>query len=564
MKSMKLLFGVMPLLGLFGSVFGNQLALERPYEPVELRGDKLAGFYGYPVNEIFLYAWNDTTKSWRMMPFQIDERVYAVDPYDEEHMRHSYFLPDDGLLDVDDELVFMVADMGDRAPDMGWIDNPESKAFQRIELRAVDRENAALAAYAYLFRSATITESVPMPYGLGEDSLLDQIESKFYTVSLDDTVGLVENISIKPPFGSGVDIFDRQKIRAKAVLGAGPFGDLRFNKVDERWIKLLPGYRKVTSKPVVRLIREVRQTFALGIPLLEEKMAFYITARFYPFNGRVTGGSALDSESLRRAMPAWEDPYINFIALRQSWDLNVHASGMLFYNNRNRAIPIDGQSDLVDAQIDRPVYEWTMVTGSQGTLFSMTVLPDTVADAISLYYYDNSQGGTGDAAAYKFEDTGDFASYGDFGLTMYNAKSLELKFEMYFLPSSVSTAEQAVKIAHSVGVPVDIQPSVTHVADRSIAAAPQSFVLAQNYPNPFNPETTISFVLHRPMAITLQIFDAHGRRVRRLASGFYAAGGYQTRWDGCNENGLAVASGVYFYQLTGESQTSRNKLLLMR
>ncbi len=544
----------------------SRLPAERPYEPVVLRGGVLSAFFTYPVDEVFLYAYDSATQSWRMMPFQIDERIRAADPNNEENLRHTYFLPDDGLIDDDDELVFMVRDMGDQAPEKGWIDNPESKAYQRLELRGYDPDDASLDAYAYLFRSATIIEPVPTPYEFSYDLDADQVESKYYMVGLDKVVGLVEDIKIKPPFGSGTDIFDRQKLRATADLSISGF-EIPFTAQQELLLKLVSVSKDsnhVMAKPVVRYIREARQTFRLGPKQLENAMTFYVNAKFYPFNGRVIGGSALDTESLKRAMPGSEDLWINFTHLRQSWDLNANAAGMLFYNKRNAGVVIDGKPDAVDYKIDRPVREWNLVTGAQGALFTMTSLPDTVAKSISLYFYDNKAGGTGDPDSLYYYDTGDGASYGDFGLSMWGAKSLELSFEMYFLPNSVNTSAQAEKIAHAVEKPVWINYRATGVAGRPADFFPESFTLAQNHPNPFNQETRIAFSLPRAEGILLQIFDAQGRLVRKLADGTYAAGEHRVNWDGRDESGAALASGIYFYQLSGENRAARHKLLLLR
>ena len=542
------------------------LIAERPYEPVVLRGGVLSAHYGYPVNEVYLYAWDGGSGSWRMMPFQIDERIRTIDPNgDGESQRHTYFIADDGLIDDDDELVFMVRDMGEKAPERAWIPYADSKEFNRIELRVYDPDDPALDAYAYLYRSPTITEAVPAPYEFAYDSAADRVDSRYYSVALDAKVGLVKDIVIKPPFGSGLDIFDRQKIRAYAVVGGGPLGNMEFPKVSEFLIKMEPGYREVTRKPVVRLVREVRQTFNIGIADLEEGMTYYVTTRFYPFNGRVAGGAALDSASLKMALPRWDDPFILFEVLRQSWDLNANAAGMRFYNKHNNGILVDGVPDAVDKAIERPIRDWNLVTGSQGTLFAMTVLSDTVAKSISLYYYDNSSGGTGDPDSLGFYDTGDGASYGDFGFSMWNAKSLELSFEMYFLPNTVNTIEQAQKLAHAVEKPVWVSSySTTDVTGRPDGTVPASFRLAQNFPNPFNQETAISFFLPRTEQIALDIFDSQGRLARHLAEGRFSSGEHHLRWDGHDESGRTLPSGIYYYQLTGEVQTARQKLLLLR
>ena len=97
---------------------------------------------------------------------------------------------------------------------------------------------------------------------------------------------------------------------------------------------------------------------------------------------------------------------------------------------------------------------------------------------------------------------------------------------------------------------------------------PEETALHRNYPNPFNPETWIPYQLAESAEVTLTIYDMNGRLVRRLAVGHQGAGMYQSRsravyWDGRNQLGESVASGLYFYTLTaGEFAATRRMLIL--
>ncbi len=91
----------------------------------------------------------------------------------------------------------------------------------------------------------------------------------------------------------------------------------------------------------------------------------------------------------------------------------------------------------------------------------------------------------------------------------------------------------------------------------------QHFVLHQNYPNPFNPETTISFELAEPDLVSIEIFNTRGQKIRRLLNKHYGTGQHNVAWDGCDEQGRAVSSGVYFYRMqTAQKSLSRKMLLL--
>ncbi|MGH7455157.1 MAG: FlgD immunoglobulin-like domain containing protein, partial [bacterium] len=80
-------------------------------------------------------------------------------------------------------------------------------------------------------------------------------------------------------------------------------------------------------------------------------------------------------------------------------------------------------------------------------------------------------------------------------------------------------------------------------------AAPSTYALFQNYPNPFNPSTEIRFQLPEASHVTVRIFNALGQEIRRLEDRQYEAGVHSVRWDGKDNAGNAVSSGVYLYQL---------------
>jgi hypothetical protein len=88
--------------------------------------------------------------------------------------------------------------------------------------------------------------------------------------------------------------------------------------------------------------------------------------------------------------------------------------------------------------------------------------------------------------------------------------------------------------------------------------------LDQNHPNPFNPATSIGFSLESGAQVSLRILDAGGRIVRELLDGRQAAGVYSVTWDGRDDAGQRVASGVYFYRLIAGEQASTRKMTLLQ
>ena len=112
-------------------------------------------------------------------------------------------------------------------------------------------------------------------------------------------------------------------------------------------------------------------------------------------------------------------------------------------------------------------------------------------------------------------------------------------------------------------VPIDI------AAAPGTQTVPQQTQLLANYPNPFNPETWIPYQLAKPVDVTLTIYAVNGQLIRTLALGHQPAGNYQRQsraayWDGKNELGERVASGVYFYTLTAGDFTATRKSLVRK
>ena len=98
---------------------------------------------------------------------------------------------------------------------------------------------------------------------------------------------------------------------------------------------------------------------------------------------------------------------------------------------------------------------------------------------------------------------------------------------------------------------------------------PEDTALLANYPNPFNPETWIPYQLAESAEVTLTIYDMSGKLVHRLGVGHQAAGMYQSRsravyWDGRNQLGEPVASGLYFYTLTSDDFTATRRMLILK
>lgn len=105
--------------------------------------------------------------------------------------------------------------------------------------------------------------------------------------------------------------------------------------------------------------------------------------------------------------------------------------------------------------------------------------------------------------------------------------------------------------------------AVSHQAE--VTPLPDEYTLQQSYPNPFNPATTIQYQLPEPGEVTLTIYDLLGQEVRMLVSERQSGGWYRARWDGKDEAGKLISSGVYLYRLeVGKVFLRTRKMMVVR
>jgi len=113
-------------------------------------------------------------------------------------------------------------------------------------------------------------------------------------------------------------------------------------------------------------------------------------------------------------------------------------------------------------------------------------------------------------------------------------------------------------------VSVLINGLYSDVVDDESESLPKTFWLSDNFPNPFNPATTIEYGLPRRSHVKMGVYDIMGRRVRTLVDREEAAGWHMITWDGMNDDGESVATGIYFYRLIAGTNTETKKMLLLK
>ena len=143
-----------------------------------------------------------------------------------------------------------------------------------------------------------------------------------------------------------------------------------------------------------------------------------------------------------------------------------------------------------------------------------------------------------------------------------NSEDVGLQYvynEMYNLTASELVDDFAIKFTTNGPTVVSVEGEIN---PENIL--PDEYSLEQNYPNPFNPETRIRYAIPEQGHVTLKIYRIDGQLVKTLQNGNQSPGRYERIWDGNNEFGNKVSSGVYFYRLQSNSFTQVRKMILLK
>ena len=399
--------------------------IQRPFDPVVIKGSQMTDFLGANANDLYVYAFKDG--SWRQIPFQIDEidSVIQVEGY-------TYFAPHNGVLDPRDELCFMAVDMGDSVADNSWINNIGSMLYQRYQVSARDTSVVpARKSYAYVYRSATISTvySPYMSYKTGTIGRSDTVHAQSYIYGQNGDE-IPDFLSIKTGSVRGPDILDRWKIRFKGHIGPSWSPDY----VESEESALIDSMLTVRVGPVRILHKRTYKIIWQGIDI-DRTLSLY--SIFYPWSYYLD----ISDETL--------GGYLGLNELRQSVDYLPNVSGSLFHWSKGTNITVNGVPDpIADSLFQVPDFNWYMLQGNWGTAVTVFRVEPILGTAQSLYYNDNSSTAEG-ALRDGIGDTGDLMAYGESGVQLtalepsyypIDISGEDLTATFYYLPGYHSAA----------------------------------------------------------------------------------------------------------------------------
>jgi hypothetical protein len=149
----------------------------------------------------------------------------------------------------------------------------------------------------------------------------------------------------------------------------------------------------------------------------------------------------------------------------------------------------------------------------------------------------------------------------DENLSITRGKKEESKISLDFTVKNAPSDAEAI-------IPIIIEDDTGNRWNFSIKvytdpSLPLSNSLEANYPNPFNPSTTIKFSLNKNVYTKLTIYNTLGQKVKTLLNSSKSPGVYEVQWNGVNDNGQMVSSGVYFYKLEAGDFIKTKRMLLL-
>jgi hypothetical protein len=140
---------------------------------------------------------------------------------------------------------------------------------------------------------------------------------------------------------------------------------------------------------------------------------------------------------------------------------------------------------------------------------------------------------------------------------------------LIFAPPTSGNYAGLIQIAHNVANQDTINVYVQGTTGPPLGISedselPGEFAISQNYPNPFNPATTLRIQLPRLSDVKLVIYNTLGQKVRTLVNGKLSAGYHDFVWDGSNDLGQLIASGIYIYRFEAGEYRQTKKMILLR
>ena len=344
-------------------------AWTRTLEPVIITGNQLSLFNGVALNDLFVYAYNGST--WSVVPFQFDE----VDS-------EGTFVPvEDRVLDDNDQLVFMAAELGDMATTYEWPEDVDSRNNPRYEVRVTNPLAPAQEGWVYVFRSATLAPTFA-PY-VTWDSASATTTASTYTIGYTPTSHIgMDSFQFNAYPG---DVLDRAKFALK-VFCVDSDGGSSITIITENSEEVIDTWTEPDVHGPVRVGGGTLDEYSWSYASM-----FTAESTFTPADVDPEECVEFNYEQLK-VTEDWQNPALSGMAPMVYFDSNTPIG-----------VPVDGVFDPVPSA---PLATWRQVSGLKGSVVEVMNLDGGGAAVYNFYRDSDEEDGA---------DTGDKRSFADAG-----------------------------------------------------------------------------------------------------------------------------------------------------
>jgi hypothetical protein len=529
---------VLTVILLLGAAPASATRLARPEEPIVISGADVSLLLYEENTSIAAFAWLDG--AFQPLPLQIDER--GPDG--------GYFGDDEypGVLDANDELVFMAEDAGEQVAPCCWLEGADAV---RTEVAVLDPLDGA-RGWVYLFTGHDLPRS-PADYVqiTGWEPFAvhtDRYEHRYEKGNAD----ILTELRILPPAGNGTDMLDRFKIRMKL----GPLTP---------WLTEADATHSVTKRH--SLDGPVRAIHGYWVSLGK---LLDITHVYYTYYRRMT----VIHNQVNQFWPTG----LRHMAIL--YDLDPTVSGLVtHYDNRGANPAADATyADTIDGLGPWGVGELGLfVEWASPTLGSSVIVQDNrdVSGTARTYYADEAAVNN-DA----WPDTGDGETWGQQGVWLENIPPSQFSLDAwtFYLPGRSTSSGGALGRRYLYRMEATPLGQAREECDCTVGLKDQAPVPSSGEtalevafsPNPFNPSTSILVTIPAGDELRdIQIFDIRGQLVRRFNAGATGtrapqAQVFRLRWTGDDQRGQQLPSALYTCQVRSRAHSVTAHILLLK
>jgi hypothetical protein len=386
--------------------------LDRNLEPVVIKGSEVPALIGAPAAKLYVYTFNGNALVGNPIPAQVDEVTAGG----------SYVTSEDGVLDGNDEIVFMAKDLGDQPIDTAVLTGTLPIAPAWYEIEVIDPLSPGKKGWAYLVRRDTLT-SISTDY-VDYDHATKRIvtDPDRYELGIATSHVGLNYLALN---GSGVNILDRTKVGTIFDVPLLGQVSLTENDLDN------PEIIEIKDGPVRAIIQQ-RVTADSGGPIAEASLSTVDVA--YASLLQLRGDISFTLTSS-----------IELLHARISVDFNSAASGATFYNaNIPGGVIINGSPDSVSAT---PLSSWAQVSHAAGRLVQVFDASDAGGTQKNYFCDDNTPGTT---ECDGTPNRGDNVTYGDAGVWIEGSVNPAFTFKSsLFILSPADGGQDNVGATHA-------------------------------------------------------------------------------------------------------------------